>query len=146
VKHAVFVANTLLAVLLASSYVPAKAENGGQSPVRLSADLDLTPTQQSELAKEAIKGSPEAALKLANFHFIVRGDRDATLKWYTIGAENGDAGCAYGLFNLLHTSENKEEQDRALFWLHKAADGGLDYAKDELRALNKPSTRSVPQK
>ncbi len=59
------------------------------------------------------------------------------IKWYTIGAENGDAGCAYGLFGLLRNSEDAGERARALFWLRKAADAGLRYAKDELKAMDK---------
>ncbi|UPG84327.1 hypothetical protein L2Y94_13350 [Luteibacter aegosomatis] len=63
------------------------------------------------------------------------------IKWYTIGAENGDAGRAYGLFGLLRNSENEEERKRASFWLHKAADAGLQYAKDELKAAEKQPKR-----
>lgn len=67
----------------------------------------------------------------------VRGDRDASLKWYTIGAENGDAGCAYGLYGLLRNSPEEQERLRALFWLHKASDSGLLYARNELDYLQK---------
>jgi TPR repeat protein len=113
------------------------AENDDKAPVKLSADLDLNSSQQSSLATEAIKGSPEAARKLATYHFIVRGDRTLALKWYTVGAENGDPACAFGLYNLLNGSNDRDEQLRAMFWLHKSADGGLNYARDELKALEK---------
>jgi TPR repeat protein len=115
--------------------LPSFAAHADEVPIRLSADLDLTAAQQSSLAIQAMKGSPEAALKLATFHFIVRGDREASLKWYTIGAENGDPACAHNLAGLLMVSSDEQEHARGIFWLHKAADGGAPYAKDELKEM-----------
>ncbi|WP_426285029.1 hypothetical protein [Luteibacter sp. E-22] len=109
------------------------AQLPGEKPIRLSADLDLTASQQKQLETEALKGSPEAARKLATFHFIVRGDRDATLRWYTIGAENGDASCQFSLYDLLESDPNTAL--RAHFWLQKSADAGFPYAKNELKRL-----------
>ena len=131
-----FIERTLFLILCFLSASPVSAMTNKQDvPVRLSGDLDLSSSQQATLGREAIQGSPDAARKLASYHSIVRGDRAAMIKWYTIGAENGDAGCAYGLFGLLRNSEDEEERTRALFWLHKAADAGLQYAKDELKAV-----------
>lgn len=125
---------------LASPLVAEAAEQA--QPIRLSADLDLDAAQQTKLAYDAISGSPDAARKLASFHLTVRGDRDASLKWYTIGAENGDAGCAYGLYGLLRNSPHEDERTRALFWLHRAADWGLVYAKYEIKAIEKQAADS----
>lgn len=113
------------------------AISAGEAPQRLATDLELTPAQQSSLAFDAVRGSPQAARKLATYHFIVRGDRDLALKWYTVGAENGDAACAFGLYNVLNGSADDQQRLRAMFWLHKAADGGLRYAQDELRSIGK---------
>jgi TPR repeat protein len=135
--RAAFVTQALLLLFFLGTMSPSFAVRGGSAPVRLSADLDLTSGQQVSLATDAIKGSAEAARKLATYHFIVRGDRTAALKWYTVGAENGDPACAYGLYNLLNGSNDKDEQLRAMFWLRKSADGGLSYARDELKALEK---------
>ena len=108
-------------------WLPSFAAHADEVPIRLSADLDLTGAQQSSLAIQAMKGSPEAARKLATYHFIVRGDREASLKWYTIGADNGDPTCAYNLAGLLKVSSDEQEHARGIFWLHKAADGGVSY-------------------
>jgi len=104
-------------------------------PIRLSASMDLAESQRAQLEAEALKGSPEAARTLANFHFIVRGDREATLRWYTVGAENGDSSCQYALYGLLKVEPDPSTKLRARFWLKKAADGGLSYAKDEVDRL-----------
>jgi len=119
--------------LICAAPCVAWAQLPGEKPIRLSADLDLTASQQKQLETEALKGSSEAARKLATFHFIVRGDRDTTLRWYTIGAENGDASCQFSLYDLLESDPNTEL--RAHFWLQKSADAGFPYAKDELKRL-----------
>lgn len=111
------------------------AQKQGEEPIRLSASMDLTDSQRRHLEVEALKGSPEAARTLANFHFIVRGDREATLRWYTVGAENGDSSCQYTLYGLLKVEPDPDTKLRARFWLKKAADGGLSYAKDEVNRL-----------
>ena len=95
----------------------------------------MTDAQQKQLEAEALRGSPEAARTLATFHFIVRIDRDASLRWYTVGAENGDASCQYSLYHLLEVEPDPNTKIRARFWLRKAADGGLSYAKDELKLI-----------
>ncbi|QWT21279.1 hypothetical protein KPL74_04590 [Bacillus sp. NP157] len=104
-------------------------------PVMLNADLQLTTAEQASLAIDAMKGSPTAARKLGTYHFTYRGDRTQALKWYTVGAENGDLASAFGLYSILNASKDEEERLRAMFWLHKAADGGFGYARDELKAL-----------
>ncbi|WP_369928809.1 hypothetical protein [Xanthomonas sp. NCPPB 2632] len=140
-KHPVAARALFLSLSFFTAYPVSSMTNKQDVPVRLSSDLDLSSSQQATLVREAIQGSPDAARKLASYHSIVRGDRAALIKWYTIGAENGDAGCAYGLFGLLRNSEDEEERTRALFWLHKAADAGLQYAKDELEASESQSER-----
>lgn len=125
----------LLVTTMLAPWLGASAQT--EPPQRLGTGLELTSEQQASLALDAVRGSPEAARKLATYHFIVRGDRDLALKWYTVGAENGDAACAFGLYNLLNGSVEEQQRLRAMFWLKKAADDGLGYAKDELKALGK---------
>lgn len=132
--HLVIARALFLSLSFLTAYPVSAMTDKQDMPVRVSGDLDLSAAQQATLGREAIQGSADAARRLASYHSIVRGDRAAMIKWYTIGAENGDAGCAYGLFGLLRNSEDEEERMRALFWLHKAADAGLQYAKDELKA------------
>lgn len=143
-KQILSVCGVIFGLGLASVSDALHARDNQDTPIRLSADLDLTAGQQAQLADEAMKGSPEAARSLTNFHFIVRGDRDATIKWATIGAENGDGGCAYQLYILLHGSPDHDERRRSLFWLHKAADEELEAAKDELKALEKKPASPSP--
>jgi TPR repeat protein len=129
-------------------YPPGGAKAAGRQdpPLRLSADLDLNEAQQAQLATQAISGSRDAARQLANFHYFGRGDRTATLKWFTIGAENGDPGCEFGLYTVLSLSKDETERQRSLFWLHKAADDGLESAKAELKAIGMRQAKPVPTK
>jgi len=138
----------LAMVSLVLFYPPDGANASGrqESPMRLSADLDLSDVQQVQLAGQAIAGSGEAARQLANFHNFGRGDRAATLKWFTIGAENGDPGCEFGLYTLLSLSRDEADRQRAMFWLHEAADAGLEAAKAELAAVEAQATKSAPRK
>jgi len=144
VKHLLFVGSVILSAGLTFAGEASSAAAAQNEPIRLSADLDLTEAQQAQLAAEAIKGSKEAARKLANFHFYVRGDRALTLKWFTVGAENGDSGCAFGLYIVLNPSRDSEERQRSLFWLQKAADAGLWSAQEELKSLEKHPAQPVP--
>jgi hypothetical protein len=118
-----------------ASTSPAQASSvaASETYIGLNDDLNLTEAQQAKLEDEAIKGSPKSARTLSTFHLIYRGDRERSLKWATIGAENGDSSCAFTLYILLNKSPDSNERQRDLFWLHKAADGGLGYAKDELK-------------
>jgi len=134
-KHFLLVAGAILGLGLVAVAEASFAADKKDTPVRLSADMDLNPAQQAQLSNEALNGSKESARKLANFHFIVRGDRDASIKWFTIGAENGDASCAYQLYMLLNPGPDSEDRKRSLFWLRKAADGGLEAAKGDLKEL-----------
>lgn len=72
--------------LLSASLVWASTDRE-DATIRLSGDLDLSSGQQTTLGREATQGSADAARKLASYRSTVRGDRAATLKWYTIGAE-----------------------------------------------------------
>lgn len=145
-RHMLLVGFAVASIVLLYPPGGAKAAGRQDPPLRLSADLDLNEAQQAQLATQAISGSRDAARQLANFHYFGRGDRTATLKWFTIGAENGDPGCEFGLYTVLSLSKDEADRQRAMFWLHKAADAGLEAAKAELAAIQAQTTQSAPRK
>ena len=65
----------MASIVLFYQPVGANASGRQESPVRLSADLDLSDAQQAQLAGQAVAGSGDAARQLANFHNFGRGDR-----------------------------------------------------------------------
>jgi TPR repeat protein len=96
---------------------------------------------EAVLRLRAYQGDIPAAAELANIYSIYsKVDEKKWLHWETIGAENGSAVAQYNVaFILLDITENKTEEnrDRAMFWLHKAADQGDQNAKDKLLELEK---------
>ena len=94
----------------------------------------LTPSQAQELAGQALDGSGGSALRLSRFYSNVTVNLDEALKWAIIGAENGDANCAFTAYALLHARASPDERRRAQFWLKRAADQGYKPAVEELNS------------
>lgn len=91
----------------------------------------------SSLKQEAMKGSPEAAKKLADF-FGVQQDWQNQAYWLSIAVENGDEEQRFNLARA-YTRENDEYGEyRARYWYKKIiSDGPKDMselAKRELAA------------
>ena len=93
----------------------------------------LTPSQVQELAGQALDGSGYSALRLSRFYSNVTVNLDEALRWAIIGAENGDANCAFTAYALLHARVSPDDVRRAKFWLKRAAAQGY---KPAVAALN----------
>lgn len=86
-------------------------------------DYHLNEREISSLSDEAMSGSPDAALKLANFYWIRNNPKISDAKhWAIIGAENGSAEAQLRAFQTMRFSRKNLDQVRSLFWLRKAAD------------------------
>ena len=99
----------------------------------LEKDFVLNPQQKQDLTNQALDGSGQAALRLSRFYSNVTLNLDESLKWAIIGAENGDANCEYTAYGFLSRRQSPDDQRRALFWLHKAADQGYQPAVEHLK-------------
>ena len=126
-----YVAAVTLACLGAGKAVT--AQTGTTQEVNLNQSLVLTAQQQQALAKEAMRGSGEAATRLFLFYGFVALNPTEEHRWVVIGAENGDPVAQYNLYKDLVSSDDDLEKQRAEYWLRKAAAAGDKDAKDELK-------------
>ena len=93
-------------------------------------DFVLTAAQAQQLTGEALDGSGDSALRLSRFYSNVTTNLDEALKWAIVGAENGNANCAFTAYSLLQARESADDRRRAKFWLKRAADQGYKPAID----------------
>jgi TPR repeat protein len=93
-------------------------------------DFVLTAAQTQQLTAEALDGSGDSALRLSRFYSNVTTNLDEALKWAVVGAENGNANCAFTAYSLLQARESADDRRRAKFWLKRAADQGYRPAID----------------
>jgi TPR repeat protein len=81
--------------------------------------FEISPDDAEKLESLALDGSGKAALRLANYYYLVRRDDIEGLYWMRIAAENGDP---YGMYNLafhLRLSQNAHDKARARYWLKR---------------------------
>ena len=78
----------------------------------------------TELEKEALKGSPSAALKIAESILSRNYASDSGFYWLTIAVENGskEAMCDLGAFLSIRKIES--DRIRARYWLERAMKEG----------------------
>lgn len=127
---------SIFALSLCLASVAAVADDAKDKVILASESYSLTKEEIAKYSQEAMAGSPEAAEKLVNSYWM-RGvpDREKTKYWALIGAENGNVESQFRAYQTLHISTKKLDQERALFWLKRAA------AQD---ALSKSILESCP--
>ena len=82
----------------------------------------------------AMRGSPNAAYKLYEHYTSPHSEPKERLFWATIAAQNGHPKAPYVLGKLMLKSDQPSDQERAIFWLKKAAAAG---DKDAIRLLQR---------
>ena len=97
--------------------------------------LVLTDAEIKALEPQALKGSAEAAKRLCDFYDFVRMDRVKSMFWAQIAAENGGRINEYNYGFMLHEDSNPNNQQRARFWLERAARAGDKEAEELLKEL-----------
>lgn len=106
-------------------------------PINLNADLFLTPPQRTALAIEAMRGSSDAATKIALFYGFVALDPVEEHRWVVIAAENGDPVAQYNAYQDFMNYGTELDKERAMFWLKKSAGAGDKYAQEALKDIEK---------
>jgi TPR repeat protein len=101
-------------------------------------DLQIPQNQIPLLEDKALRGSGDAAHKLASFYFFVKSNRAAGLYWETISAENGNslAMCSLGSYMIAEKKGYKTDL-RARFWIERAKKAGIATAILLLRQLDR---------
>jgi hypothetical protein len=81
------------------------------------ADLD-------DLKHAAVQGSPDAALRLANYYQMILVDPVQAEYWFGIAAENGSIVGMYNLAHALRRSNDTTKHARARYWFGRVAKEG----------------------
>jgi TPR repeat protein len=108
---------------------------GGDVPLMANMGLEIPSDEIEPLEMEALRGSGAAALKLFNYYDVIVVDREKSLHWAAVAAENDDPGGMYSLGFGLAQTKDKKSRVRARYWLEKAAKNGEPLAKSLLKEL-----------
>lgn len=121
--------------------------------------LYLTNSQIRQLSREALEGSNRAANRLSAFYYMLRINPELGSYWSRIGAENGEPESEYDYAMwIMRQHGGLPCQERALFWLERAALKGNYDAQLELinlkgqmkveaiTAKNQPKSQSSNEK
>lgn len=101
----------------------------------------IPPNEIPSLQRDALRGSGEAAYKLAQFYDFVVLDTQEGLRWKIIAAENGHANGMYALGLTLKNRPDEQSKERARYWFEKvskeASGETSDLAKRRLTEMGK---------
>lgn len=107
-----------------------------QAPLPAFHGLQIPLDEINSKKAEALRGSGLAAFQLYNYYDVVRLDREESLFWVTISAENDYPSGMYALGFRLTERANPNDQMRARYWLEKAEKNGVPLAHDLLNRMN----------
>lgn len=97
---------------------------------------------RKEVEAKALAGDVEAARHAVTNNLYVGSE--AVRYWTQIGAENGDVVAQRNLaLQLLEGSEDPNDHIRGVFWLEKAAEGGAEYAEEELARYRRGGREAI---
>jgi len=126
------IAGIACCIVLAAGYSagPGTADEPAASP-----GPEIAEAEMPAVEREGLLGGLEAALKLRDYYLKSHANRERQIYWTTIAAENGSAMGQYSLgFNLIASTDQKDKI-RGIFWLRKAAAGGVELARGVLKAM-----------
>jgi len=90
-----------------------------QAAVSLNAGTGYSPSELVKLERDAVDGSPEAALSLGRSYALNNGPSDEALHWLSIAVENGSKDAMYDLGVYLALRSDPLYKERAKYWLKR---------------------------
>ena len=115
----------IILIVAAILFYPASSAGQAPKPTTGLGAFYLTHTQIRQLSREALEGSNKAADRLSGFYYLLRPNTRLGTYWARIGAENGEPESQYDYAMwIMHQNRSLACQERALFWLEKAAKKG----------------------
>jgi TPR repeat protein len=104
--------------------------------INLNARFKIPDNELSHLMLEALRGDPDAALKIMlHFSFGLANGVEGH-KWRIIGAENGHLELQYSLASVLVSFRSgSDSKTRGIFWLWKMAKQGYRTTENWLRSI-----------
>jgi TPR repeat protein len=111
-----------------------------QTPLPAFQGMQIALDQISSKKNEALRGSGLAAFELYNYYDVVLLNREESLYWVTISAENDYPSGMYALGFRLSQARDPNSRTRARYWLEKAEKNGEPLARDILNRLNTPKS------
>lgn len=113
----------------------AAQEVSKESTGRDDRQYSLSGTEIRKLEREALRGVPEAALRLHFFYELEQKDPVESFYWARISAQNGDPMGQYEFGIMLSKDSDPKSRQRARFWLKKSAENGNEQAEHFLKSL-----------
>ena len=101
--------------------------------------LDIPKNEIASKKIEALSGSRVAAFQLYNYYDAVLLNREESLYWVTISAENDYPSGMYALGFRLAGVHDAQSRTRARYWLEKAEKNGEPLARGILKQLEIPA-------
>lgn len=96
----------------------------GEQPIMGNQKYVLDPPEIPRLQEEALKGSGDAAVRLAMFYNLVALDLNEGFYWMTIAAENGSGMGMYSLGQFLRARGDTQSKVRARYWFERVVKEG----------------------
>jgi TPR repeat protein len=116
------------------------SSGGDQTPLPAFQGIQIPADQINSRKVEALRGSGLAAFQLYNYYDIVLLNREESLYWVTISAENDYPSGMYALGFRLAETRDPNTRTRARYWLEKAEKNGEPLARDILNRLDVPKS------
>jgi TPR repeat protein len=98
--------------------------SAGEQPIMGNQKYVIEPAELPRVQDDALKGSGEAALRLAMFYNFVVLDLNAGHYWLTIAAENGSVMGMYNLGQNLRAQGDRQSKLRARYWFERVVKEG----------------------
>lgn len=108
-----------------------------EGPIMANKGLEIPEDQIEATQAVALSGSGPAAFKLFDYYEMVAVDKEKSLYWATISAENNYPKGMYALGFKLARERDYKAKIRARYWLEKAKKNGETLANDILKELDK---------
>lgn len=127
----------MIGVVMIFALAMAATSEVEEHPTIANKGLEIPANEIDTVKSDALNGSGASAYRLYSYYEIVSVNREKSMYWATISAENGFPAGMYAVGFRLAQEADWESRIRARYWLKKAKNNGEPLADDILKELDK---------